>query len=59
MMDCKHATQLMSQQQDRELGIMERIGLRLHLLICSGCSNFNKQIDFIRNACRQIGGGER
>ena len=57
MMNCKHATQLISQQQDRKLGIMERIGLRLHLLICSGCSNFNKQIDFIRVACRRIGGG--
>lgn len=56
MMNCKHATQLLSQQQDRRLGIMERIGLRLHLLICSGCSNFNKQIDFVRVACRRIGG---
>lgn len=56
MMNCKHATQLLSQKQDRKLGITERIGLRLHLLICSGCSNFNKQIDFIRVACRRIGG---
>jgi hypothetical protein len=58
MMNCKHATQLISQQQDRKLGIMERIGLRLHLLMCSGCTNFNKQIDFIRVACRRIGGGQ-
>ncbi len=57
MMNCKHATQLLSQGQDRKLGLMERIGLRLHLLMCSGCTNFNKQIEFIRVACRRIGGG--
>lgn len=57
MMNCKQATQLLSQGQDRKLGLMERIGLRLHLLICSGCTNFNKQMRFIRSACQRIAGG--
>ena len=57
MLNCKHATHLISQAQDRPLSRRERIGLWLHLLICSGCTNFNKQMRFIRAACQQIGGG--
>ena len=50
MMNCKQATQLMSQSQDRKLSLPERTKLRLHLLICSGCANYNKQMDFLRKA---------
>ena len=56
MLNCKQATRLMSQSQDRQLGLRERLGLRLHLLICGGCTNFNKQLDFIRSACRRMSG---
>lgn len=56
MLNCKQATRLMSQSQDRQLTLRERIGLRLHLLICGGCTNFNKQIGFIRNVCRRLSG---
>jgi hypothetical protein len=57
MLKCKQATRLMSQAQDRPLSMRERIGLRMHLLMCSGCTNFNKQLDFIRSACHKMGGG--
>lgn len=56
MMNCQQATELMSQAQDRPLSIGERLGLRLHLLICTGCSNFRRQLDVLRQACRRIGG---
>jgi len=57
MFNCKQATRLISQEQDRKLSTKELIGLRLHLLICGGCTNFNKQLHFIRTACRRLGGG--
>ena len=57
MLSCKHATKLMSQSQDKPLGLKERVGLRFHLMMCSGCNNYNKQMEFIRRACRRIGGG--
>jgi hypothetical protein len=57
MLTCKHATKLMSQSQDRPLTLRERIGLRLHLMMCSGCTQFERQLHFIRTACRRIGGG--
>lgn len=55
-MNCKQATELMSQGQDRPLGLGEKIGLRLHLLICRGCSNFRRQLALIRKACQRLGG---
>ncbi len=54
MMNCKQATELMSQGQDRELSGRERLALRLHLLICKGCNNYNKQLAFIRQAMRKL-----
>lgn len=54
MMNCKQATRLVSQSQDRELSLPERIRLRFHLFICSGCSNYNKQMAFLRKAMRKL-----
>jgi len=52
---CKEATQLVSQGLDRQLGFAERLRLRLHLLICDGCTAFAKQVRFIRKAVRSLG----
>jgi hypothetical protein len=57
MLSCKQAAELMSQEQDRRLGLVERIGLRLHLLVCTGCSNYRRQMDVLRAACRRFGSG--
>lgn len=54
MLKCKQATELMSQSQDRDLTLSERIRLKLHLLICAGCTNCNKQMNFIHNAMEQF-----
>jgi len=48
----------MSQEQDRPLGLGERLGLRLHVLICSACSNYRRQMSVLRAACRRFGGGD-
>lgn len=53
MLNCKEVTHLLSQAQDRQLSLAERLSLRLHLAICRGCSNFSGQIDFLRQACRR------
>ena len=50
MLNCKEATALMSQAQDRPLGRVERLRLRLHLLFCRGCRRFNAQMTFLRCA---------
>ncbi len=52
MLSCKDVTHLVSEAQDRKLGIAERMQLEMHLVICKGCANFRKQMDFLRAACR-------
>lgn len=59
MLSCKQATELMSQEQDRPLGLSERIGLRLHIWICSACGNYREQMKVLRAACQRLGGGGR
>ena len=53
MLSCKETSMLLSQAQERRLGLRERIGLQLHLLLCDGCTNFRKHLDFIRTAVRR------
>lgn len=55
MMTCKQATELMSQSQDRQLTFYERLRLRVHMFICRGCSNYNKHLNVIRMAMKQLG----
>lgn len=57
MLNCKQATHLMSEAQDRKLALGERLPLRLHLLTCVGCRNFSKQMDFLRAASRELKAG--
>ncbi|NOU01490.1 MAG: zf-HC2 domain-containing protein [Gallionella sp.] len=52
MLNCKQASELLSQALDRDITLREKILLKLHLLICHGCSNFSKQMTVMRKACR-------
>jgi len=58
MLRCKEATHLISQQQDRQLAAGERLQLKLHLAMCSGCRNFRAQMNFLRAACKQYPGDQ-
>ncbi|MBI5786076.1 MAG: zf-HC2 domain-containing protein [Rhodocyclales bacterium] len=53
MLSCKEVTHLLSEGLDRKLTVVERVRLEMHLLICGGCSNCRKQMDFLRSACRR------
>jgi hypothetical protein len=55
LLTCREASRLVSHGLDRKLGFGERIALRVHLAICDGCTNFKKQVDFLRRAVRQLG----
>jgi len=54
MLTCKEVSHLVSQGLDRKLGFGERVALRLHLAICHGCTNFNKQMAFLRRAMQGL-----
>jgi hypothetical protein len=53
MLSCKEASMLLSQAQERDLGLKEQFFLKLHLLLCDGCANFRKQLTVIRTAVRR------
>lgn len=44
MMNCHDATFLMSQSRERTLSFSERMKLRLHVGMCRGCANFERQL---------------
>ncbi len=51
---CREMTHLASESLDRDLDRLERIILRAHLLYCSGCRRFLKQIALVRLAASQL-----
>jgi len=54
MISCKEATRLVSQGLDRRLGQGERLALRMHLALCAGCANVERQMAFLRKAIAQL-----
>ena len=52
---CREAAKLASQRMDRNLSFGERVSLRVHLAICDGCTNFARQIAFLRRAVERLG----
>jgi hypothetical protein len=54
MLNCKEATRLMSQEQDRHLTLRERLALRYHTALCIGCTNYRKHMRFLRKAAERF-----
>lgn len=52
MMNCKQATQLLSEAQDRKLTLKEKTTLTMHTAMCSACRNFGKQMESLRSFSR-------
>ena len=55
MLNCKDASQLISEHQERPLGFRERWSLRMHLWLCINCRRFERQIALMRQALRLLG----
>ena len=56
MKSCKDVHRLVIEGQDRKLGFVEKISVRVHLLICGACNRFARQMDLLRQALRQFPG---
>jgi len=50
MPTCREVTRLQSNALDRDVPFFWRVGMRLHLLVCSWCRRYGKQIRFLREA---------
>ena len=54
MLSCKDVTRLLSEAMDRSLPLGKRIGVRLHLLICTFCARYERQLLQIRKTVRRL-----
>lgn len=50
---CKQVTVLLVAREDRQLGRIDRLALRLHMLVCSTCPNFERQMLVVRDGLRR------
>ena len=56
---CKEIHRLTSEGLDRELSLVERTRIRMHLLVCEACNKFTEQMELIRRAMRRLGDSEQ
>jgi len=52
-LSCREASRLISESRDRDLALGERVTLRIHLGLCTACTRFTKQLDFLREAMKR------
>lgn len=57
MLNCKEVTELCSQELERPLRVGERVSLHTHLMMCSGCTNFRKQMAALRRVAKAYAEG--
>ncbi|WP_295999503.1 zf-HC2 domain-containing protein [Rugamonas sp.] len=51
---CREVHRLVSEGLDRELSLVERTRMRLHLMVCGACTRFNGQMSLLRRAMRTM-----
>lgn len=51
---CKEVHRLVSEGMDRDLSMVERARMRLHLMVCGACTRFNGQMALLRRAMREL-----
>lgn len=57
MLNCQEATRLISESQERRLSLQEKLTLKMHTLMCSGCKNFSLHVPFLGQAMRAYASG--
>lgn len=48
MMSCAEAARLMSDEMQGAINVRTRFSLRMHLMMCSGCQQYRKQLAQLR-----------
>lgn len=50
---CKEVTRMASDAMERKLPLRQRLEMKLHLLICTLCMRYVKQLQFMRGAIQR------
>ena len=49
-LNCREATRLLLEAEDRDISAADRLALQLHVTICDACTRFVSQLQFMRRA---------
>ena len=53
-MPCEGMTRVASESLDRDLSLLEAVVLRSHLIYCSACRRYFRQLRFVRSEFRRL-----
>ena len=54
MFNCREVTRLVSESIDRKLPLWQRVGIKIHFLMCKLCPEAKRQMLFIKQAMSQF-----
>ncbi len=57
MLNCDQVTRLCSDELERPLSAWERLSLKVHMMMCTGCANYRTQVNSIRAAMTRYAEG--
>jgi len=57
MLNCKEVTEICSLELEQPIALGQRLGLAMHLMMCSGCTNYRQQMHVIRTAMQTYADG--
>jgi len=52
MFSCHEVSRKISQSMDARLTLLQRMGIRIHLMMCRYCARFRRQLTLLRTICR-------
>jgi predicted anti-sigma-YlaC factor YlaD len=58
MLNCKQTTELCSAEMERSLQLGEKLSLQMHLMMCSGCTNYRLQMKTLRQVMQAYADGK-
>lgn len=57
MLSCEEVTELCSLEMEEPIAMGQRFGLRVHLMMCSGCRNYRQHLRTLREAMQTYAEG--
>lgn len=58
MLNCKEVTEVCSTEMERPLRLGEQVSLRTHLMMCTGCSEYRRQLKTLRQVMQAYAEGK-
>jgi len=57
MLSCKEVTEVCSVEMERRLRLGEKVSMGMHLMMCTGCTQYRRQLKVLRKAMQTYAEG--